>query len=276
VRLRTLLTIERIKAFHHVGFWSLLTLFAGLVFLVASSSLYSQLARGAEAFRLPDVWPEIVNATRFFALFPVIATVVLLSGSEWSWRTARQNVIDGLSRDEFFAAKAVLVLLVAAFYWAVGVLVAGGAAAVGTAAAPSGASLVGAADVQMLGGLFLALALAGAAALLMAAVTSGAGAALALAIVFLGGQMLAALFFRARGGSWAVAAAYLPTSVMGALAEPFTYHRALFDALEREGTPGAAMLGTAAGGPAAVLLWGALYLAAFLACAWLAIRRRPL
>jgi ABC-type transport system involved in multi-copper enzyme maturation permease subunit len=46
--------------------------------------------------------------------FFLAVTLVMLVTSEFSWRTARQNVIDGLSKEQFFAAKVLMMLFVMA------------------------------------------------------------------------------------------------------------------------------------------------------------------
>ncbi|MBK9980304.1 MAG: hypothetical protein IPP20_20760 [Gemmatimonadetes bacterium] len=68
------------------------------------------------------------------AAFFASIVLILLVSSEFTWRTSRQNVIDGLSKEEFFGAKLFLLPGVGLFFFIVMVLVAGGFAFAGTVA----------------------------------------------------------------------------------------------------------------------------------------------
>ena len=68
--------------------------------------------------------------------------VILLVAAEFGWRTARQNVIDGLSKTQWFAAKVLLLPLLTALFLALRVLVGGTLALAGTDLS-AGATLFG-------------------------------------------------------------------------------------------------------------------------------------
>jgi hypothetical protein len=272
MRVRAPLAAEALKAFNRLGFWILLCFFALLLFLVCGSSLYNQVQRDGAHFRLPGAWASIVNATTLLSFFSVVCTVILLTASEWGWRTGRQNFIDGLSRAEFFAGKVLLVAMVAAAYWVAAVGVGGVLALMGTAASPGTEALVRAADVQMLAGLLLFLFLAGAMALPFGMAAAGTGPAFVLCILFFGAQAVIGPVLRQRGGTAAVVADYLATSVLLAVPDPLTYDPTSFRALVQDAAPAAVEYAS----PARAVLLALAYAAVFLAVSWLLYRRRPL
>jgi ABC-type transport system involved in multi-copper enzyme maturation permease subunit len=55
-------------------------------------------------YHFPDVWLNLVWWSGFFKVLLGIMTVISIT-NEYSYRTLRQNVIDGLSRWEFLASK---------------------------------------------------------------------------------------------------------------------------------------------------------------------------
>ena len=80
--------------------------------------------------------------------------VILLVAAEFGWRTARQNVIDGLSKTQWFSAKLLLLPFLTALFLALRVVVGGTLALAGTDLS-AGATLFGAAQLSALGGMFL-------------------------------------------------------------------------------------------------------------------------
>lgn len=86
--------------------------------LLAGGSMYGNKwwkARSSPeaGFALPEAWPEILGSqlARPGLIFGSLL-ILLLVASEYSWRTARQNVIDGLSKTAWFRGKIGVLLLV--------------------------------------------------------------------------------------------------------------------------------------------------------------------
>lgn len=272
MKVRALLAVESIKTFNRLGFWVLLGFFLLLLFLVGASSLYNQFTSGyADPFRLPDAWPAIVNAATLLSLFSVLSTTVLLTASEWGWRTARQNVIDGMTRNQFFASKATLVPLVAASYWAAALALGGGLALVGTVQSPGSGTLLGAVHAQMLGGLLLYLLMAGAMGLFFGMAATGAGPALALCFLSFAGLAVAGGVLRQAG--MAGVADALPHAVLLSVANPVTYDASALRVLTYADPDAARALEVSA---APVVAMACAYTAAFTAAAWAVFRRRTL
>lgn len=108
MRVVALLRIEWIKILRRRAFWVALAADVGIV-VAAGSGLYAEIIRrGAVIATLAGEWPNILQFSEIASVISA-AVVVLLVGTEFSWGTARQSVINGLSRNEYFAAKLLLV-----------------------------------------------------------------------------------------------------------------------------------------------------------------------
>ncbi len=59
-----------------------------------------------------DIWQNLTWLGYFFKIFPAFLLVISIS-NEFSYRTHRQNIIDGLSRTEFFLSKTSFALFLA-------------------------------------------------------------------------------------------------------------------------------------------------------------------
>lgn len=117
-----LLEIEWLKLKNYKVFWILLTLyFLGLIFILSSGMFLMQFLKnkGAEfqgidptilpLYDFPDVWQNMTYVATFFKV--ILAFIVIISvTNEISFRTMRQNVIEGLSKWEFLKSKLLLII----------------------------------------------------------------------------------------------------------------------------------------------------------------------
>jgi hypothetical protein len=55
-------------------------------------------------YAFDDIWQNIAYLASYFKIFPAFILIISVS-NEFSYRTHRQNIIDGLSRAEFFYSK---------------------------------------------------------------------------------------------------------------------------------------------------------------------------
>jgi ABC-type transport system involved in multi-copper enzyme maturation permease subunit len=137
-----LLGIELIKTVKRRAFWvalAFLTLMSGVT--IISSLLQGR--RGMSApFVPPYSWAMTAADVGPMPSFFLAITIVMLVTSEFTWRTARQNVIDGLSKEQFFAAKWLMVMMVAIAFVGMPFAMATGTALYGrlTTAAPASAT----------------------------------------------------------------------------------------------------------------------------------------
>lgn len=120
--LRTIET-EWLKLKNYKVFWALVIMyFAGLLIILSSGMFLMKFlkSKGAEfngidptilpLYDFPDVWQNMIYIATFFKL--ILAFIVIISiTNEITYRTMRQNVIDGLSKWEFLKSKLSLILL---------------------------------------------------------------------------------------------------------------------------------------------------------------------
>lgn len=70
-------------------------------------------------FSFPEVWRTSAYLTSVFVLIPAVLVIMLIT-NEYTYKTSRQNIIDGWSRQDFMLAKMIdvllLVLLTTALY----------------------------------------------------------------------------------------------------------------------------------------------------------------
>jgi ABC-2 type transport system permease protein len=119
-----LLSIDLKKLMNYRTFWIVCSLyFLTLGFTTASGMEFLKwlAGKGAEfgttinidrvpLYHFPDVWQNLIYISGFFKL--ILAFMVVISvTNEFTYRTIRQNVIDGMSRTEFLFSKVLTNLL---------------------------------------------------------------------------------------------------------------------------------------------------------------------
>jgi ABC-2 type transport system permease protein len=117
-----LFEIEWLKLKNYKVFWILIIMyFAGLVIVLSSGMFLMQYLKnqGAEfngidptilpLYDFPDVWQNMTYVATFFKI--ILAFIVIISvTNEISYRTMRQNVIEGMSKWEFLQSKFALII----------------------------------------------------------------------------------------------------------------------------------------------------------------------
>lgn len=63
-------------------------------------------------FTFPDVWPTVAFLSSLFVFLPSIVVIMFIT-NEYSYKTNRQNIIDGWSRQDFMMSKLIDVLIIA-------------------------------------------------------------------------------------------------------------------------------------------------------------------
>lgn len=107
-----LLRIELHKLVPYRTVWVILAIYVGLMLLVLYSSSNVTIngrALGSQMYRLPEFWQTLTYAASFFNLLFGILMIVVIT-DEYTFRTFRQQVIDGLSRAELVLAKFYVIL----------------------------------------------------------------------------------------------------------------------------------------------------------------------
>jgi len=116
--MKKLFQIEKIKALSYPAFKTLMIIHFLLFFLVVL--VVSQIQFSIPGFsvkklyQFPNIWEFFPWVASWFNLFLAIV-VILLVGNEFSFRTFRQNVIDGLSRNDLLRGKMILIFSIAVY-----------------------------------------------------------------------------------------------------------------------------------------------------------------
>jgi len=121
--MKSLLQIEWMKIRHYKTFWILFALFIISVFglnmivfkvkqaIDEADPLLKAMTSGP--FGFPEVWKTVGWLTGWLLYFPGFIMIFLVT-NEFTYRTHRQNIIDGWSRKQFVNVKLVMAAILAA------------------------------------------------------------------------------------------------------------------------------------------------------------------
>ncbi|HEX2165922.1 MAG TPA: hypothetical protein VHG09_01670 [Longimicrobiales bacterium] len=274
-----LVSIELLKTRKRFAVWMAMLFFFGFFVVNLTGSLIEHIRHDVAGTPLPQSWPGIISFGSGLGVLVLLVTVVLLTASEKTWRTERQNVIDGLSRTQFFTAKMIVMVSLVALLWLGVIVLTAAFGALERLGEAAELPLARGIDLKLMGGLLLNLTLVGAIALFFGTSGSSSGAGLALAFLFLFSQSLIAVLMVRLGGIWEIAAPFLPMQVLQALTSTMTFDPEAFAQMaermrqmEESGRPSMPRPLSAIEAVTAALV----YIALFLGGAWFAIRRRDL
>ncbi|MEP7380323.1 MAG: hypothetical protein ABI910_01485 [Gemmatimonadota bacterium] len=226
MRTGILLRNEVLKTRRRAAFWVASLVFAGLMSLIFGSMFSQGLRKPERAFTLPFAWGDVVGGPGVLAAFFAPIVLILLVSSEFTWRTSRQNVIDGLSKEEFFGAKLMLLPGVGLFFFLAMLLVGGGFAFAGTIAMgvlATNGSLLRPVDVALMGGAIIGLLGWASFAFLLAITIRSSGSAIGAFFLFF---LIEQILGQVAGAISPIAGAmarFAPNAVFKALWEPVRY-----------------------------------------------------
>lgn len=176
--LRILAGNEWRKTWKRPVFYVTLGLFVAIDLFGFGYNLLQSLRADEGDFVLPRQWAQILGESANVPLIFAGIVVVLLVAGEFSWRTARQNVIDGLSRSEWYWGKAIIAALVVVLFCLVHIGLGSGLARYGT---PSGATgLFSSTQAAAIGGIVVAAVGYAVSALFVASLFRSPGGAMAI------------------------------------------------------------------------------------------------
>ncbi len=121
-----LIKIEWLKLKKYPAFWWMLGIVAltypaiNLMFSAVFDSMSkgkgmeSQLAKMllGNPFAFPEVWHSVAYFSSWFIMIPAILVIMIIA-NEYTYKTNRQNIIDGWTRNEFVTSKLFDVLIIA-------------------------------------------------------------------------------------------------------------------------------------------------------------------
>lgn len=118
-----LLRIDLKKLTNYRAFWVLNIMYGLLIFSIPITVLEFLKwlkAKGAEfdgfdpmkipVLHFPDIWQNITYVYTFLKIFLAIVVIISIS-NEFTYKTIRQNIIDGMSRIDFIKSKLLTILL---------------------------------------------------------------------------------------------------------------------------------------------------------------------
>lgn len=236
-----LLRNEALKLGHRPATLVTLGFFALVVTLDGGEAWYGARQSASRSFALPEAWTPVIAELAQVGLIFGSILLILLVASEFSWRTARQNVIDGLSKEAWFAGKVMLIPVVALLVVGVQLTIGGGFALAGTDLSAAGGLLPDRHQLSALGGVLLALVGYGSLALTVALAVRGTGASLGVWFLYVAVVENLLGSGLSRLGAWGTEAArWLPVEVFNQLAsylqhDPEARRRAARAAAEQGG-----------------------------------------
>jgi len=121
-----LLQIEWYKMRYYRTFWVIMILFFVLQGLTVSSGMlvleWLKVKVPADSgidftkiplYFFPDIWQNLTYVSVYFKVIPAILVIITIS-NEFSNRTIKQNIIDGMSRAEFVMSKFLFIVVITA------------------------------------------------------------------------------------------------------------------------------------------------------------------
>ncbi|MGQ9806411.1 MAG: ABC transporter permease [Chlorobiales bacterium] len=116
----SLIAIESIKTTRAVSFWASLGIFALFSSFILWFSFHgTTVVNGQEVSNmlLPRDWGRLLSQSKGLQIIFVPISLILLTASEFTFKTARQNVIDGLSKESFLISKFLTTLALTLLYF---------------------------------------------------------------------------------------------------------------------------------------------------------------
>jgi ABC-type transport system involved in multi-copper enzyme maturation permease subunit len=209
--------VELLKMVKRLATWVTFCSYLVPIIFLYGMLFYDARTYESSYFGFPTALPTILMLGAPVTSVFAVALLVLLVSSEFDWRTSRQNIIDGLSRAQWFSAKLLLLPTVALFFYGFQVAFSSGLAWLGTDPTRADAYDVSFYHALAFGGAFLGVMLYGSIALVIAVTIRSAGPALGIALMY---QVFEAIVTRTlRGFDLDVFANWFP----------FQVHFALFD-----------------------------------------------
>lgn len=215
---------ETIKTTRRLAFWVTLLAFGGLAAIINGENWVTAHRHPDRPFALPEAWHTILGGVGPLpAIFGAVALILLITG-EYSWKTARQNVIDGLSKEEFFAGKLMLLPAIGVMFLALLLVLIAGFAGAGTDLGSATGPLVRRSDVVLTGGVALTTLGYTSIAFFAAFLARSSGAAMGLFFLYVAflEQLVHQLLARA-GGVFETVGTFLPRAVFDLMARPAQY-----------------------------------------------------
>lgn len=181
----TVYRLELFKMRKRLAAWVTYLCFLMLTTLTFGGQFYiAQHSHGRGYFGFPSALPAILTDGAGIASIFGVVLIVLMICSEFDWKTSRQNIIDGLSKPQWFAGKAMLIPTVVVILYLTQFAIGGALAFVGTSTLQPHGIDPTATYILAACGVLLAMACNGSIALFIALSVRSTGPALAIALIY--------------------------------------------------------------------------------------------
>lgn len=218
--LRVLVRIEALKAVKRPAFWVTTGVF------VAFTTL-ANFAPGGNSPppAFPEAWRGMIEPAINLGPVFLAALMILLFAAEFRWRTARQNVIDGLGKEQFYWGKVLLLASLAALFLVTSMVI--GVLKVIPNLGEGGGAFVEPMDLNYMLGFVVALLLWGTAGLMVSALVRAAGAGLGLLFLYFICEQIVTGLLSARWRALERILDFLPASLFQTIADATLYYPAV-------------------------------------------------
>jgi ABC-2 type transport system permease protein len=126
--------LEWFRLAKRLAAWGIFFTFLALQ-IASYGGRYYNARRGGEYWGFPEALPGVLSNQGTWTTSIFVAVLVALTvSSEFEWRTCRQNVIDGLSKNTWFAGKLLLILSICVVFYGAQVSLGASLAYLGTTA----------------------------------------------------------------------------------------------------------------------------------------------
>lgn len=211
-----LLWLEWFKLRGRLATWGVYITFLTLTIFLFGVSFYSARHRGPY-WGFPNAWEDIFTEGAPIASIFGAVLVALTVSSEFEWRTSRQSVIDGLSREEWLLGKLLLIPAICLALYATQIVLGGTLAFLNTHPSHRLFTYPGPTYATAGLGVLLGMFWYSAAALLISVLVRSAGPAIGLTLIY---QIFDNIVARTlRGYHLDGIAAWLPFQVHNSLLE---------------------------------------------------------
>ncbi len=220
-----LLRIEWLKAAKRRIFWLAIGAFG--LFTAIRAVIGIRLAQTIPdaVYTLPEIWPDILGDVAGFGPLFTAILMILLFAPEFSWRTARQNIIDGLSKEQFFTGKVMLLAGLVLLFMAVAVLI--GISSTMFSPDESGSIIFLPSDLSYMGGIALGLLIYGSFGLMLSTHLRSSGSALGILFLYIIVEgIIPLLTLRMESKTLRDAIEFLPLKVVSNLGDSMAYYPA--------------------------------------------------
>lgn len=134
--MKSLIYTEWLKMRKYNAFWWIMGITAlaypgiNFIYYLGYQELISQPNRASEyakmalgnPFTFPEVWHTVAYSSSLFVFIPAVMIIMFIT-NEYSFKTHRQNIIDGWSRNQFMSSKlidvGIITLIIAVMYFLV-------------------------------------------------------------------------------------------------------------------------------------------------------------